>query len=100
MLFKTLKKTAALFCMLALLAGALWVPVALAAKADNAALGTVTHPDGAVFEGWYTDAQFTEKMSFDTFGEDTVTVYAKWGSLPMNFSSYPFSTQAAIKDMK
>ncbi len=72
-------------------------------RGDKIDIPSVSHPDDAVFQGWYLDKECTEEMDFDTYGRETVTVYAKWGSLPQNFSNYPFSTtnsnQFGVKTM-
>ena len=61
-------------------------------KGEKIDVPDITHPDDAVFSGWYLDKACTEKAELDVFGKGVITVYAKWSSKPENFSKYPFST--------
>ena len=38
----------------------------------------VTVKDGYNFEGWYVDSALTQKYYSETFGEQDITLYAKW----------------------
>lgn len=44
--------------------------------------------DGMIFEGWFTDSQFTNKISeIDTSVVRDITLYAKWSSCAVQYNS-------------
>ncbi|MBE5738082.1 MAG: hypothetical protein E7348_06765, partial [Clostridiales bacterium] len=45
---------------------------------DTAATAPVTTKTGYDVEGWYLDAELTQKFDFDTLVTEDITLYAKW----------------------
>ncbi len=59
-------------------------------KGEEIKLPALNHPDGAPFQGWYTDATFTTPFEATVYPNYNVILYAKWGACPMTFKTYAF----------
>ena len=63
-------------------------------------LGTLpipTNNEGKIFNGWYTDLSFTNKVNENTIIDDDITLYAKWsniGAVCTNGNYYSSLTEA------
>ena len=65
------------------------------------AIGSLPEPtnsEGKVFNGWYTDLSFTNKVTDATIIKDDITLYAKWSNLGAVYANgtYYSSLTAAI----
>ncbi len=65
-------------------------------RGDVVALPNITNASGAEFKGWYLDEAFTQRVENVTLSRNPVTVYAKWGGLPITFETYDFPTRIEI----
>lgn len=53
---------------------------------------------GHKFIGWYSDMNFINKFNSSTFGDKTVTLYAKWESVPQKIDFENFYLQGTTSD--
>lgn len=53
---------------------------------------------GHKFIGWYTDMNFRNKFEATAFGNETVTLYAKWDTVPQTFDFEKFSVHGSTSD--
>jgi len=108
-----IKKLIGIFCVLTLIIGAIYTPLALAVKAANEITVTFVdtlnstenkitgnkgesfvYPEDPIdqsnkkwFMGWFTDETYKTEHTDGLFGEDDITLYAKW------LGEYPSYTQ-------
>ncbi len=47
-------------------------------NAGNKVTSVIPEKEGYVFDGWYTDSEFTNKFDFNTVINSDITLYAKW----------------------
>ncbi len=123
----TLKKILGIVCVFAIILGAIYTPIALAVKAastvtvtfvdalnntENTISGTkgesFSYPTDPVdqsgvkwFMGWYDSTKYKNEHTSGIFGEEDITLYAKWLSeftgYTQNFESYTKDT-FTVKD--